>query len=131
MEYGWIAGERQFSFLMIIIDVFDRAVVTYQLGLSCKAKDLVQITQEVLMKRRLLDNTLRPVLRSDNGPQFISHRLADACEHFKMIHERIPSKTSNKNAHIESFHAILECCQRYEFESYQQVYEVVTAFIHN
>ncbi|AQZ48076.1 integrase core domain-containing protein [Paenibacillus larvae] len=39
----------------------------------------------------------------------------------------------NKNAHIESFLAILEieCYQRHEFESYKQAYEIVSGFIHN
>ncbi|WP_415841421.1 transposase, partial [Paenibacillus alkaliterrae] len=72
-----------------------------------------------------------PVIRSDNGPQFISHRFEEACTEFGMVHERIPPKTPNKNAHIESYHAIveLECYQRHEFESYQQAYEIVSQFI--
>ncbi|MFU2108891.1 integrase core domain-containing protein [Paenibacillus larvae] len=34
-----------------------------------------------------------------------------------MEHERIPPKTPNMNAHIESFHQLLqdECLARYEF----------------
>lgn len=133
IKYGWIAGEQRFFFLMSIIDVFDRAIITYHHGLSCEAKDLVQITQEAMMKRQLFDIENKPVIRSDNGPQFISHMFAEACERFGIIHERIPPKTPNKNAHIESFHAILEdeCYQRYEFESYQQSFEVVCGFIHN
>lgn len=133
IKYGWIAGEQRFFFLMSIIDVFDRAIITYHHGLSCEATDLVQITQEALMKRQLFDKGDKPVIRSDNGPQFISHRFAEACERFKIVHERIPTKTPNKNAHIESFHAILEleCYQRYEFESYQQAYDIVSGFIHN
>ena len=133
VKYGWIEGEGRFFFLMSIIDVFDRAIVAYHHGLSCEAKDLVQITQEALMKRQLFDKTKRPVIRSDNGPQFISHRFAEACAQFQLVHERIPPKTPNKNAHIESFHAILEseCYQRHAFESYQQAYEIVSGFIHN
>lgn len=133
IKYGWIEDEQRFFFLMSIIDVFDRAIVAYHHGLSCGAKDLVQITQEALMKRRLFDKANRPVIRSDNGPQFISHRFAEACKEFNIIHERIPPKTPNKNAHIESFHAILEseCYQRYDFESYQQAYEIVSGFIYN
>lgn len=133
IKYGWIEGEQRFFFLMSIIDVFDRAIVAYHHGLTCEAKHLVQITQEALMKRQLFDKANRPVIRSDNGPQFISHRFAEACEQFEMIHERIPPKTPNKNAHIESFHAILEseCYQRHEFENYQQAYDVVSKFIHN
>ncbi|MNJ41844.1 IS2 transposase TnpB [compost metagenome] len=133
IKYGWIAGEQRFFFLLSIIDVFDRAIVTYHHGLSCEAKDLVQITQEALMKRQLFDKVNKPVIRSDNGPQFISHLFAEACEQFGITHERIPPKTPNKNAHIESYHAILEleCYQRHEFESYQQAYDVVSRFIHN
>lgn len=133
VKYGWIEGEGRFFFLMSIIDVFDRALVAYHHGLSCEAKDLVQITQEALMKLQLFDKTNRPVIRSDNGPQFISHRFAEACAQFGVLHERIPPKTPNKNAHIESFHAILEseCYQRHAFESYQQSYEIVSGFIHN
>ncbi|MEI7025908.1 integrase core domain-containing protein [Paenibacillus sp. y28] len=48
-----------------------------------------------------------------------------------MIHERIPPKTPNKNAHIESYHSIIEqeCYQRHEFETYQQAYIIVSDFI--
>jgi putative transposase len=133
IKYGWITGERRFFFIMCILDVFDRAIISYHLGLTCEAKHLVQIMQEALMKRQLFDKPAeeKPVIRSDNGPQFISHLFENACVTFKMIHERIPPKTPNKNAHIESFHSILEaeCYQRHEFETYPQTYEIVTQFI--
>jgi putative transposase len=133
IKYGWIAGECRFFFIMCILDVFDRAIISYHLGLTCEAKHLVQITQEALMKRRLFDKPKeeKPVIRSDNGPQFISHLFESACDLFEMIHERIPPRTPNKNTHIESFHSILEaeCYGRHEFESYPQTYEIVTQFI--
>ncbi|ULO10230.1 IS3 family transposase [Paenibacillus sp. 19GGS1-52] len=133
IKYGWMAGERRFFFIMCILDVFDRAIISYHLGLTCEARHLVQITQEALMKRQLFDKPKeeKPFIRSDNGPQFISHRFEEACETFGITHERIPPRTPNKNAHIESFHSILEaeCYQRHEFESYPETYEIVTQFI--
>ena len=133
IKYGWMAGERRFFFIMCILDVFDRSIITYHLGLTCEANHLVQITQEALMKRQLFDKPKaeKPFIRSDNGPQFISHLFENACDSFGMINERIPPKTPNKNAHIESFHSILEaeCYQRHEFETYPQTYEIVTQFI--
>lgn len=44
-------------------------------------------------------------------------------EELSMVHERIPVKTPNMNAHIESFHYILEdeCYSRYEFSSFKEV----------
>jgi putative transposase len=131
IKYGWIDGEHRFFFIMCIIDVFDRAIIAYHIGLTCEAKHLVQITQEALRKRMLISKEDKPVIRSDNGPQFISHLFEDACISNGMIHERIPPKTPNKNAHIESFHSILEleCYRRNEFETYPQTYMIVTAFI--
>lgn len=83
------------------------------------------------MKRQLFDKEEKPVIRSDNGPQFISHLFEDACDSYGVIHERIPPRTPNKNAHIESFHSILEseCYQRNEFETYPLTDMIVTAFI--
>jgi putative transposase len=62
----------------------------------------------------------KPVIRSDNGPQFISNLFEETCLEFGIEHERIPFKTPNLNAHIESFNAILEeeCLSRREFASY-------------
>lgn len=46
---------------MSIIDVFDRAIVAYLIGLSCEAKHLIQITQEA----SALDKAEKPTIRSD------------------------------------------------------------------
>ncbi|TDF89435.1 DDE-type integrase/transposase/recombinase [Paenibacillus piri] len=73
IKYGWLHGEQRFFFLMSIIDVFDRVIIAYHIGLTCESRHLVQITQEALMKRQLFDKVNKPVIRSDNGPQFISH----------------------------------------------------------
>ena len=83
------------------------------------------------MKRQLFNTSKKPVIRSDNGPQFVSNLFEETCVRFGVTHERIPVKTPNKNAHIESFHAILEqeCYQYREFETYQQAYLEVSQFI--
>jgi hypothetical protein len=38
-----IDGIDQFFFQMSVIDVFDKTVIDYHLGLSCKAKDTCRI----------------------------------------------------------------------------------------
>jgi putative transposase len=131
VKYGFIAGEQRFFFLLSLIDVYDRAVVDYHIGLSCEGKHASQILQRALWRRQLFGNQERPVIRTDNGPQFISHIFESSCEAFQVTHERIPPKTPNKNAHIEAFHSILEkeCLERHEFESYQQAYETVTNYL--
>src|SRR5690606_5537690 len=61
-----------------------------------------------------------PVLRTDNGPQFVSADFNNACAEFDIEHEYISTKTPNKIAHIESFHSLLQqaCLSRYEFATF-------------
>jgi len=72
-----------------------------------------------------------PTIRSDNGPQFVSVLFESTCEQLELVHERIPQKTPNMNAHIESFHRLLEddCLSRHEFDSYARSYETVVQFM--
>ena len=72
-----------------------------------------------------------PTIRTDNGPQFVSNLFGDTCKQLGLKHQRIPVKTPNMNAHIESFHSILEedCYSMNEFNSYLQVYEVVSEYM--
>lgn len=131
IKYSYVAGEQRFFFLMSIIDVYDRAIVDYHIGLSCEGQHAAQILQRALWKRQLFNGVARPVIRTDNGPQFISHAFEESCEKLSVVHERIPPRTPNKNAHIESFHAQLESdlLAKSEFETYQGAYEVVTDYI--
>ncbi|OUQ86138.1 hypothetical protein B5G50_15490 [Brevibacillus brevis] len=131
VKYGYIAGEQRFFFMLSLIDVYDRSVVDFHIGLNCEGKHAAQILQRALWRRQQFEKQERPVIRTDNGPQFISHTFESSCETFQIEHERIPPKTPNKNAHIEAFHSILEkeCLERHEFESYQQAYETVTNYL--
>lgn len=131
IKYGYIALENRFFYLMSVIDVFDRTIIDYHIGLSCEGKHAASLVQRCLWKRKLLAKEQRPVIRTDNGPQFISNAFEEACESNNVEHERIPPKTPNKNAHIESFHAIIERerLSKYEFADYQEAYQVVSDFI--
>ena len=132
VKYGFIKGNDQFFFQLSLIDVFDRNIISYHLGLSCKAKDATRVLKNALTKRKLtkgMDNL--PTIRTDNGPQFVSKLFGDTCKQLGLKHQRIPVKTPNMNAHIESFHSILEedCYSINEFNSYLQVYEVVSEYM--
>ena len=132
IKYGYVHHEDRFFFVLSYIDVFDREVVDYYIGLRCEATDAVDTLKRALWKRRLFGGTQQlPTIRSDNGPQFVSVAFDSTCEQLNVEHERIPPRTPNMNAHIESFHRIMEddCLSRYEFESYAQAYEAVVEFM--
>lgn len=71
------------------------------------------------------------MIRTDNGPQFISNIFARVCQTCEVKHERIPPKTSNMNTYIESFHRLLEyeCLERYMFQTYAEAYQEVATYI--
>ena len=131
IKYGYIYGEARFFYLMCVIDVFDRMIIDYHIGLSCEGKHAAQLVQRALWKRQLFGQQALPTIRTDNGPQFICNAFETACEALGVEHERIPPKTPNKNAHIESFHSVLQKdrLDRNEFATYQEAYQVVTDYI--
>jgi len=90
IKYGYIAGEDRFFYVLSIIDIYDRMVVDYHIGLSCEGSDAAITLQRALMHRNLYEKEDKPVIRTDNGPQFISHAFESRCEELKVEHERIP-----------------------------------------
>lgn len=131
IKYGYIQGEDRFLFICSIIDICDRSIIDYHVGLECTAKNVVQILNSALSKRQLFDQQDMPVMRTDNGPQFISHAFEAFCEDQEMEHERIPPKTPNMNAHIESFHRIMEddCLSDHELKTYGEAYQAIMEFM--
>ena len=131
LKYGYIQGTDKFFFQLSLLDVFDRNIISYHLGLSCKAQDACGVLKNALAKRRLTKGMSLPMIRTDNGPQFVSRLFGDTCKSLGLRHQRIPVKTPNMNAHIESFHSILQkdCYNRYEFTSYIEVYEAVSEYM--
>ena len=131
IKYGYIQGEDKFFFVLAMIDVFDRCIVDYYIGLRCEGSDAAMLIRRGLIKRGLFETVDKPVIRTDNGPQFISDIFEHTCLEINMHHERIPCRTPNKNAHIESFNKILqeECIGINEFDNYMGAYESVSDFM--
>lgn len=128
IKYGSIQGSGRFFFLASAIDVFDRSIVGYYRGSKCQATDITQMLREALKNREVEipegEEKYSLIIRSDNGPQFLSKNFGAFCEDLKVYHERIPPKSPNLNAYIESFHSVLEkeCYQRYDFECFEEAY---------
>lgn len=137
IKYGSIEESGRFFFLASVIDVFDRSIVGYFRGSSCKAKDITKMLKEALQKRNVeiaekkTNDHFSVILRTDNGPQFLSKEFGEFCIDFNIYHERIPPKSPNLNAFIESFHSIIEreCYQRYPFECFEEAYYWIDHFI--
>lgn len=131
IKYGYVAGQRRHFFLASIIDVFDRNIVACHRGSTCRTSEILQTVQKALGARKVGQCETPLVIRTDNGPQFVSKAFYEYCEQNGLEHERIPPRTPNKNAFIESFHSILEreCYHRNCFRSKEEAFAEVDRFI--
>ncbi len=50
IKYGYIAGEDRFFYLMSIIDVYDRVIIDYHMGLTCEGMHAAHILERALWK---------------------------------------------------------------------------------
>ncbi len=130
IKYGYVEGYGQFFFLADMIDVFDRNIVGYYVGTSCEAKHICKAVKTAL-RSRITEGQSNPIIRTDNGPQFVSKAFGEMCEAGKLIHERIPPKTPNMNAYIESFHATLErdLLTKETFQTFEEAYDAIHTYM--
>jgi len=130
IKYGYAIGQERFFFILSIIDVFDRIIVGQYRGLVCEAKHAVQTLCNAL-QNRVNPGEENPVIRTDNGPQFVSKLFGDMCECLDIIHERIPPRTPNMNAYIESFHSLLErdVFRKRDFMTFEEADEALDQYM--
>jgi putative transposase len=130
IKYGYVAGYDQFFYIADMIDVFDRTLVGFHIGSCCEAKDVCRMV-EAALDSRISPGEQSPIIRTDNGPQFVSKAFGELCEKRKIVHERIPPKTPNMNAYIESFHATLErdLLSKEHYATFEEAYESVAIYI--
>jgi putative transposase len=93
--------------------------------------EVKRLEEENEQLKKLFEHKDKPVIRTDNGPQFISHAFEAACKRFQIEHERIPPRTPNRNVHIEAFHRLLkeECLGRMVFDSYEEAYQAMMEYM--
>jgi putative transposase len=130
IKYGYVAGLDRHFFVLSIIDVFDRVIVGYYRGSSCESKHACQVFGTAF-KNCIAPQELMPTIRTDNGPQFVSTLFGDMCESLDINHERIPPRTPDLNAYIESFHASLErdLFTKEDFMTFDEAYEAVDRYM--
>ncbi|WP_409302959.1 transposase [Peribacillus sp. SCS-155] len=96
IKYGSIEESGRFFFLASAIDVYDRSIVGHYRGSSCRAEDITEMLKEALKSRKVAipkkEDEYSIIIRSDNGPQFLSKHFGEFCMEQKVYHERIPPK---------------------------------------
>jgi putative transposase len=130
IKYGYAVEQRRFFFVLTILDVLDRVAVQQYRGPVCEAKHVVQTLWQAV-ESRIQPGEAMPVIRTDNGPQFVSRLFGDTCESLGIVHERIPPRCPNMNASVESFHSILEreLFSRRPFNTLEEAYRALDQYM--
>ena len=126
-------GKDGWGHLTAVIDCSDREVIGYQFALRGRAKEAEQALEEACLARF---GTLRPtgptpVVRSDNGLIFQSHRFRAACRDYRLKQEFITPYTPEQNGLMERFFRTLkeECTWQHNVISFNEARAVVSSWI--
>jgi putative transposase len=121
-EHGWV-------YLNAIIDCCTREIVSWQLGLRCRAVEAIAVIEAAVREQAILPGTL--TLGTDNGSAFTAKATRLVISGLGVRHRRGGYRDPESQAFIESWFRYLKerCVWRHEFETLDQAQEVIAAYI--
>ena len=115
-DITYISTERGMTYLMAIKDCFTKEWQGYNFSRSCLASDAIRAVEDAIM--RAFDGEVPKglILRTDNGPQYVSQQFRRSMNLMGISLEYIQKHTPEDNGNIESFHASLKTDYVWPFE---------------
>jgi len=96
------------AYLMSIKDCFSKKWISYQFSKTCTARDCIKAVEKAYAIRFPEGNHHGLILRTDNGPQYISEIFKETVKLLGIGSEYIQKHTPEDNGDIESFHNSLK-----------------------
>lgn len=115
IKFMYIHGTGKMIPLLTVIDVYSRWVLGHLFQASIKREDVKNFFEAIV---EVYTSPQKVYVRCDNGSQFESLLLRDYFVSVGIEQEFTKPATPEQNAHIESYHSILDkiICRNYEFE---------------
>ncbi|MEO5583282.1 MAG: integrase core domain-containing protein [Saprospiraceae bacterium] len=128
IKYIHIHKLRRNALLLSVIDVESRWVLGQTLAWRIQQNEVSNLFDEIFSK---YDLPKRIYIRNDNGSQFSGQSIQNYFKKLSIIQEFTKPATPEQNAHIESYHSILErvICKRYQFDTIQEARETLNRFV--
>jgi len=128
IKYHWVAGENRNVQTLTVIDVKSRWVLGQLMDYSLRHPQVKELFDQIFMAYPMPKSFY---VRCDNGSQFIEQSVQRYFEKAGVKQEFCQPATPQQNAHIESYHSIVEkvICQRYEFNSLIEAQQCYNRFI--
>lgn len=120
IKYVYIHREKRFAYLLTLIDTFTRVAPEWILEYSVKHNQVLGLLKKAVNNPFIepFTKTVKVMIRTDNGSQFITKDLADHLEDLPFRMEFIHPGSPQENGHIESFHNTLTKLVLSKFELY-------------
>jgi len=127
IKYIYIQGKRRNAQVLTVLDVFSRWNMGHLIKWDMKQKDVIKLFDQIFEK---YDLPSQFYVRNDNGSQFIADSVQQYFKNKNVTQEFTKPATPEQNAHIESYHSIMErvVCKRYEFDDLKNAMETMYQF---
>lgn len=114
IKYIYVHGQRTHALLLTVIDVASRWVLGQYMGWKISKYEVKDLFDKIFAHYQL---PRKIHVRNDNGSQFEARLIQEYFIDKGVIQEFTLPATPQQNAHIESYHSIVESviCQKYEF----------------
>jgi len=129
IKYVYIPGTNKNALVLTVICVKTRWVMGHYMAMSIKEKEVIGLFDQIYAEYPLPESIY---VRCDNGSQFIAQSVQKYFGDKEGItQEFCKPATPQQNAHIESYHSIMErlVCQRYEFKDLKEGQETLNRFV--
>lgn len=128
IKYVCIAGQQRNALVLSVIDVSSRWLLGQYMDWSISFKNVKELFDKLFSYYNLPKVIY---VRNDNGSQFVESSVRNYFDKKDVIQEFTKPATPEQNAHIESYHSIMEnvICQKYDFENIEDAYEVFNRWI--
>ncbi len=127
IKFVYIKGKRTNVMVLTVLDVFSRWNLGQYIAYRIRKQDVITLFQRIIQQYPMPRSF---IVRNDNGSQFIAAEVQAYFAEKNIIQEFTKPATPQQNAHIESYHSIMESavCQRFEFENKEDFINTLSRF---
>lgn len=127
IKYIKIDGTERNAYLLTVIDVMSRFNMGQLLQYSMRKEDVLLLFEDIFSMFAL---PTKITVRSDNGSQFEAEIVREYFASMNVKHEFTKPGTPEQNAHIESYHSIVQraVCDRISFDSLEHAQDTFERF---